>query len=98
MQSMMGFGLLVILGMVAFYSLMAYVLIRLISKKAFKVTLTKLEIMEIITWLALIFVAFSAIRSGSSSTFLPAVLLLVPLINMRISNRKERERLKQECT
>ncbi len=98
MQTMVVLVLLAILGMVAFYSLIAYVLIRLISKKAFKVTLTKLEIMEMITWLALIFVAFSAIRSGSSSMFLPSVLLLVPLINMRISNRKQRERVKQECT
>ncbi|CAI6030174.1 hypothetical protein PAECIP112173_00603 [Paenibacillus sp. JJ-100] len=89
---------LALLGMLAIYSLIAYFLIRIISKKAFKVTLTKLEIMETITWLALIFVAFSTIRSGSSSTFLPSVLLLVPLINMRISNRKERERLKRECT
>lgn len=44
-----------LLGMVAFYSLIAYLLIRIISKKAFKVTLTKLEIIEIITWLSLIF-------------------------------------------
>ncbi len=87
-----------LLGMLAFYSLIAYVLIRFISKKAFKVTLTKLEIIEIITWVALIFVAFYTIRSGSSSMFLPSVLLFITLMNMRISNRKQRERVKQECT
>ena len=87
---------LAILGMVAFYSVIAYVLIRIISKKAFKVTLTKLEIMEIITWLTLIFIIFQGIRWGSSSTILPSVLLIAPLINMRISNRKQRERVKQE--
>ena len=87
-----------LLGMVAFYSLIAYLLIRIISKKAFKLTLTKLEIIEIITWLALIFFAFYAIRSGASSMFLPSVLLFITLMNMRISNRKQRERVKQECT
>ncbi len=87
-----------LLGMLAFYSLIAYVLIRFISKKSFKVKLTKLEIIEIKTWLALIFVAFYAIRSGSSSMFLPSVLLFITLMNMRISNRKQRERVKQECT
>lgn len=96
MQTMVLLVFLAILGMVAFYSSIAYFLIRLISKRAFKVMLTKLEIVEIISWLALIFVAFSSIRSGSSSTFLSCLILLVTSMNMRISNRKQRERVKQE--
>lgn len=89
---------LALLGMLAFYSLLAYVLIRFISKRMLKVTLTKLEMLEIITWFALIFVVFQGMRWGSSSTILPSILLIAPLINMRISNRKQRERLKQEFT
>lgn len=89
---------LALLGMLAFYSLIAYVLIRIFSKRAFKVTLTKTEILEMMTWLALIWVVFSTIRSGSSSMILPSAMLLISLINMRISNRKQRERLKQELT
>ncbi|UPK46173.1 hypothetical protein [Paenibacillus pabuli] len=87
---------LAILGMFAFYSLLAYFLIRLISKKGFKVTLTKYEILEIMTWLALIFIVFYSIKSWSSFTILPAVLLVITLKNMRISNRKHRERIKRE--
>ncbi|WP_186322930.1 hypothetical protein [Paenibacillus silvae] len=87
---------LALLGMLAFYSLLAYFLIRLISKKGFKVTLTKYEILEIMTWLALIVIVFYNIKSWSTSTILPAVLLIIPLRNMRISNRKHRERIKRE--
>ena len=47
--------LVAILGMILFYSLIAYFLIRFISKKAFKLTLTKYEMMEIMTWLAVLF-------------------------------------------
>lgn len=81
---------LALLGMLAFYSLIAYFLIRIISKKAFKVVLSKMEILEVITWLALIFVVFSSIRTGAFSTFSPSALLLIPLINIRITNRKQR--------
>ncbi|KAA8754569.1 hypothetical protein FE296_10175 [Paenibacillus sp. UASWS1643] len=54
-----------ILGMILFYSLIAYFLIRFISKKAFKLTLTKYEMMEIITWLAVLFITFMMIKMGS---------------------------------
>ncbi|PYE52251.1 hypothetical protein HUB98_27720 [Paenibacillus barcinonensis] len=87
---------LALLGMFAFYSLLAYFLIRLISKKGFKVTLTKYEILEMMTWLALICIVVYSIKSWSSTTILPAIMLIIPLRNMRISNRKHRERITRE--
>ncbi|MEK3707647.1 hypothetical protein MKY87_26715 [Paenibacillus sp. FSL R7-0198] len=66
-------------------------MIRFISKKAFKLTLTKYEMMEIMTWLAVLFVTFMMIKNGSINLLLPVVLLIIPLINLRRSNRKHRE-------
>ncbi|WP_145319029.1 hypothetical protein [Paenibacillus xylanexedens] len=80
-----------ILGMILFYSLIAYFLIRFIARKAFKLTLTKYEVTEIITWLAVLFIAFMMIKTGSMNLLLPVVLLLIPLVNLRLSNRKHRE-------
>ncbi|WP_336761191.1 hypothetical protein MHB43_11755 [Paenibacillus sp. FSL H8-0317] len=80
-----------ILGMILFYSLIAYFLIRFISRKAFKLTLTKYEVTEIITWLAVLFITFMMIKTRSMNFLLPVVLLLIPLINLRLSNRKHRE-------
>ncbi|APO45138.1 hypothetical protein BS614_14740 [Paenibacillus xylanexedens] len=83
--------LVAILGMILFYSLIAYFLIRFISIKAFKLTLTKYEMMEIMTWLAVLFITFMMIKNGSINLLLPVVLLIIPLINLRRSNRKHRE-------
>lgn len=83
--------LVAILGMILFYSLIAYFLIRFISKKAFKLMLTKYEMMEIMTWLAVLFITFMMIKNGSVNLLLPVVLLIIPLINLRLSNRKHRE-------
>ncbi|MFX3649123.1 MAG: hypothetical protein ACE3K2_06870 [Paenibacillus sp.] len=83
--------LVAILGMTLFYSLIAYFLIRFISKKAFKLTLTRYEMMEIMTWLAVLFITFMMIKNGSINLLLPVVLLIIPLINLRRSNRKQRE-------
>ncbi|MCP1183516.1 hypothetical protein [Paenibacillus sp. 1781tsa1] len=83
--------LVAILGMILFYGLIAYFLVRFISKKAFKLTLTKYEMMEIITWLAVLFITFMMIKTRSMNLLLPVVLLLIPLINLRLSNRKHRE-------
>ncbi|WP_017689243.1 hypothetical protein [Paenibacillus sp. PAMC 26794] len=80
-----------ILGMTLFYSLIAYFLIRFISRKAFKLTLTKYEMMEIMTWLAVLFITFMMIKNGSINLLLPVVVLIIPLINLRLSNRKHRE-------
>ena len=80
-----------ILGMILFYSLIAYFLIRFISRKAFKLTLTKYEVTEIITWLAVLFITFMMIKTRSMNLLLPVVLLLIPLVNLRLSNRKHRE-------
>ncbi|WP_339303015.1 hypothetical protein [Paenibacillus sp. FSL R5-0519] len=80
-----------ILGMFLFYSLIAYFLIRFISRKAFKLTLTKYEMMEIMTWLAVLFITFMMIKNGSINLLLPVVVLIIPLINLRRSNRKHRE-------
>lgn len=80
-----------ILGMVLFYSLIAYFLIRFISKKAFKLTLTRYEMMEIMTWLAVLFITFMMIKTSSMNLLLPVVVLIIPLINLRRSNRKQRE-------
>ncbi len=83
--------LVAILGMILFYSLIAYFLVRFISRKAFKLTLTKYEMFEIMTWLAVLFVTFMMIKTRSMNLLLPVVLLLIPLINLRLSNRKHRE-------
>jgi len=83
--------LVAILGMTLFYSLIAYFLIRFISRKAFKLTLTKYEMMEIMTWLAVLFITFMMIKNGSINLLLPLVVLIIPLINLRLSNRKHRE-------
>ncbi|WP_264929398.1 hypothetical protein [Paenibacillus sp. LS1] len=80
-----------ILGMILFYSLIAYFLIRFISRKAFKLTLTKYEMTEIMTWLAVLFIAFMMIKNGSINLLLPVIVLIIPLINLRRSNRKHRE-------
>ncbi|WP_143781035.1 hypothetical protein MKY95_11830 [Paenibacillus sp. FSL P4-0176] len=66
-------------------------MIRFISKKAFKLTLTKYEMMEIMTWLAVLFITFMMIKNGSINLLLPVVALIIPLINLRRSNRKHRE-------
>lgn len=80
-----------IVGMVLFYSFIAYFLIRFISRKAFKLTLTKYEVTEIMTWLAVLFITFMMIKTRSINLLLPVVLLLIPLVNLRLSNRKHRE-------
>ncbi|WP_339807133.1 hypothetical protein MKY66_10840 [Paenibacillus sp. FSL R5-0766] len=66
-------------------------MIRFISKKALKLTLTKYEMMEIMTWLAVLFITFMMIKTGSMNLLLPVVVLIIPLINLRLSNRKHRE-------
>ncbi|WP_339241501.1 hypothetical protein MKX40_10900 [Paenibacillus sp. FSL R5-0517] len=83
--------LVAILGMILFYGLIAYFLVRFISKKAFKLTLTKYEMMEIMTWLAVLFITFMMIKTSSMNLLLPVVVLIIPLINLRRSNRKQRE-------
>ncbi|PQP80128.1 hypothetical protein C0Q44_29330 [Paenibacillus sp. PCH8] len=87
-----------IMGMVLFYSLLAYFLIRLISRKAFKLTLTKYEMTEIMTWLAVAFVVFSMIKTQSINLLMPAVFLIIPLVQLRRSNRKRREMINQGGT
>ncbi|MBP2244799.1 hypothetical protein J2Z28_001412 [Paenibacillus xylanexedens] len=66
-------------------------MIRFISKKAFKLTLTKYEMMEIMTWIAVLFITFMMIKARSMNLLLPVVVLIIPLINLRLSNRKHRE-------
>lgn len=83
--------LVAILGMILFYGLIAYFLVRFISKKAFKLRLTKYEMMEIMTWLAVLFITFMMIKTHSMNLLLPVVVLIIPLINLRRSNRKHRE-------
>lgn len=83
--------LVAILGMILFYGLIAYFLVRFISKKAFKLTLSKYEMMEIMTWLAVLFITFMMIKTSSINLLLPVVVLIIPLINLRRSNRKQRE-------
>jgi amino acid transporter len=80
--------LIAILGMGAFYCLIAYFLIRLISRKAFKRTLTKYEAIEIVVWAAMVFFAIVIIKNQSWNMLLPVVLLMVSMINLRRSNRK----------
>ncbi|MFK0521093.1 hypothetical protein ACINKY_02705 [Paenibacillus illinoisensis] len=84
-------ALVAILGMGVFYAVLVYYLVRLISKKAFKLTLTKAEAIEILVWLAIVFFSMVMIIKQNWNLFLPIVLLLVPMINLRRSNRKYRE-------
>lgn len=88
-------ALIAILGMVAFYCLIAYFLIRLISRKAFKRTLTKYETIEILVWVAMVFFAIVMIKNQSWNMLLPVVLLMVSMINLHRSNRKYREMNKE---
>ncbi|WP_336779601.1 hypothetical protein [Paenibacillus illinoisensis] len=87
----MFFALVAILGMGVFYAVLVYYLVRLISKKAFKLTLTKVEAIEILVWLAIVFFGVVMLIKQNWNLFLPIVLLLVPMINLRRSNRKYRE-------
>lgn len=87
--------LIAILGMGAFYCLIAYFLIRLISRKAFNRTLTKYETIEIVVWAAMVFFAIVMIKNQSWNMMLPVVLLMVSMINLRRSNRKYREMSKE---
>ncbi|WFR61865.1 hypothetical protein P9222_26575 [Paenibacillus amylolyticus] len=80
-----------ILGMILFYSLIAYFVVRFISKKAFKLTLTTYEMVEIMTWLAVLFITFMMIKAHSMNLLLPIVVLFIPLINLRKSDRKQRD-------
>ncbi|MEO2204121.1 hypothetical protein ABGV42_10230 [Paenibacillus pabuli] len=84
-------ALVAILGMGVFYAVLVYYLVRLISKKAFKLTLTKAEAIEILVWLAIVFFSIVMIIKQNWNLFLPVVLLLVSMVNLRRSNRKYRE-------
>ncbi len=84
-------ALVAILGMGVFYAVLVYYLVRLISKKAFKITLTRVEAIEILVWLAIVFFGVVMIIKQSWNLFLPIVLLLFPMVNLRRSNRKYRE-------
>lgn len=84
-------ALIAILGMGVFYALLVYYLVCLISKKAFKYTLTKVETIEILVWLAIVFFSIVMIIKQNWNLFLPVVFLLFPMINLRRSNRKYRE-------
>lgn len=87
--------LIAILGMGVFYCLIAYYLIRLISRKAFKRTLTKHEAIEILVWAAMVFFAIVMIKNQSWNIFLPIVLLMITMNNLRRSNRKYIEMSKE---
>lgn len=84
-------ALVAILAMGVFYGVLVYYLVRLISKKAFKLTLTKVEAIEILVWLGIAFFGIVMIIKQNWNLFIPVVLLLVPMINLRRSNRKYRE-------
>lgn len=84
-------ALVAILGMGVFYAVLVYYLVRLISKKAFKHTLTKVEAIEILVWLAIVFFSIVMIIKQNWNLFLPVVLLLFSMVNLRRSNRKYRE-------
>ncbi len=85
------FALVAILGMGVFYAVLVYYLVRLISKKAFKITLTRVEAIEILVWLAIVFFGVVMIIKQNWNLFIPVVLLLVSMVNLRRSNRKYRE-------
>ena len=84
-------ALIAILGMGALYAWLAYYLVRLISKKAFKRNLTKVEAIEILVWLVMVFFSIVMIMKQNWNLFLPMVLLLVSMINLRRTDWKYRE-------
>lgn len=84
-------ALVAILGMGVFYAVLVYYLVRLISKKAFKHTLTKAESIEILVWLGIAFFGIVMIIKQNWNLFILVVLLLVSMVNLRRSNRKYRE-------
>lgn len=84
-------ALVAILAMSVFYAVLVYYLVRLISKKAFKLTLTKAESIEILVWLGIAFFGIVMIVKQNWNLFIPVVLLLVSMVNLRRSNRKYRE-------
>ena len=60
-------------------------------EKSIQAYLTRNEMMEIMTWLAVLFLTFMMIKTSSMNLLLPVVVLIIPLINLRRSNRKQRE-------
>ncbi|MGC5771401.1 hypothetical protein [Paenibacillus pabuli] len=80
-----------ILGMAVFYSMVAYLLIRIISKKAFKRNLDRFQIIQIITLMAIVFSIIQSVRYQSWNMAFPALGLLIPLLSLNLSMRRRRE-------
>jgi uncharacterized membrane protein YqgA involved in biofilm formation len=80
-----------ILGMAVFYSTIAYFLIRMISKKAFKRNLDRYQITQIIMLMAIGLMIIQSVRYQSWNMALPALGLLMPLLSLNVSMRRRRE-------
>ncbi|MDN4601059.1 hypothetical protein P5G61_07490 [Paenibacillus sp. F6_3S_P_1C] len=80
-----------ILGMAVFYSVVAYFLIRIISKKAFKRNLDRFQIIQIIILMAIVLIVIQSVRYQSWNMALPALGLLMPLLSLNVSMRRRRE-------
>ncbi|MFC9707924.1 hypothetical protein ACFTRD_07180 [Paenibacillus sp. NPDC056933] len=80
-----------IIGMAVFYSLVAYFLIRMISKKAFNRNLDGFQITQIIILMAIVFIVIQSIRYQSWNMAFPALGLLIPLLSLNVSMRRRRE-------
>ncbi|MFE6073172.1 hypothetical protein ACFVQB_01720 [Paenibacillus sp. NPDC057886] len=79
-----------IIGMVVFYSLVAYFLIRIISKKAFKRNLDRFQIIQIIILMAIVFIVIQSVRYQSWNMVLPSLGLLIPLLSLNLSIRNKK--------
>ncbi|MEC0127910.1 hypothetical protein [Paenibacillus pabuli] len=77
-------------GMIVFYSLVAYFLIRMVSKKAFKRNLDRFQITQIIILMAIVFIVIQSIRYQSWNMAFPALGLLIPLLSLNISIRNKK--------
>ncbi|QOS78293.1 hypothetical protein JNUCC31_26845 [Paenibacillus sp. JNUCC31] len=79
-----------IIGMAVFYSLVAYFLIRMISKKAFKRNLDGFQIIQIIILVAIVFIVIQSIRYESWNMAFSALGLLIPLLSLNVSMRNKK--------
>ncbi|WP_145410502.1 hypothetical protein [Paenibacillus xylanexedens] len=92
-------GFIVLLGgiaMLVLCCLLVYFLIALVSRKGFKRTLQKHEIIEIMVWTGLILLSLLLIVQQSWLVLLPIVLLMTTMIKLRRTNRKIRAILSED--
>ncbi|WP_440118783.1 hypothetical protein [Paenibacillus sp. QZ-Y1] len=93
MDSQMWIVILAVVGMVTFYGLVGFFLIPLISKKVFKRTLDRTQVIQIILLLAILLVGIQSIIYKSWSTTLPLLGILLPILSLQMSRRNKKKKV-----